>query len=219
MELRGKGKLWFMMFVVGLLAAFAYLIYQSGQLRAQPDQLRAQIAALSKDNQMLKRKNEQLSYIHFLSVEFSMDPTIVALVDHSSREHMKNGGPEWKLVRTPEFMSYVMLSLIYAESKGNTKRLEDSPRSGSRLQSNMVMSRLSSYTNQKLILLLLSNTSTTCSKNIEETSPLHFTLGIVEAARSTNFCFMVSHPKTVMLRKSTRLLSLTAETCRSITAK
>ncbi len=125
MELKEKGILWFMTFVVGLLVAFAYLIYQPDQLREDSDQLRDQIAALSKENQTLKNKNEQLSYINFLSVEFSMDPTIVTLVDHYSREHMKNGGAEWKLVRTPEFMSYIMLSLIYAESKGNSNAVGD----------------------------------------------------------------------------------------------
>ncbi len=125
MELKEKGILWFMTFVVGLLVAFAYLIYQPDQLREDSDQLRDQIAALSKENQTLKNKNEQLSYINFLSVEFSMDPIIVTLVDHYSREHMKNGGAEWKLVRTPEFMSYIMLSLIYAESKGKSNAVGD----------------------------------------------------------------------------------------------
>ena len=54
-----------------------------------------------------------------------MDPTIVTLVDRYSREYMKNGGPEWRLVRTPEFMSYIMLSLIYAESKGDASAIGD----------------------------------------------------------------------------------------------
>ena len=73
-------------------------------------------------------RNEHLSYINDLALEFSMDPAIVVLVDRYSREYMKEGGPEWRLVRNPEFMSYIMLSLIYVESKGNTHAVGDGGR-------------------------------------------------------------------------------------------
>jgi len=116
-----KGKWWFVALVVGLLAGFVFLIYQA-------DQLRDQIVVLSEQNQMLTEKTEQLSYVNDLAIEFSMDPAIVTLVDRYSREFMKNGGPEWRLVRTPEFMSYLMLSLIYVESKGNTNAIGDDGR-------------------------------------------------------------------------------------------
>ena len=57
-----------------------------------------------------------------------MASTIVTLVDRYSREYMRKSGPEWRLVRTPEFMSYIMLSLIYVESKGNTHAVGDGGR-------------------------------------------------------------------------------------------
>ena len=118
MRLQETGKWWFVALIVGLLAGFVYLIDQA-------DQLRDQIVVLSEQNKMLAEKSEHLSYVNDLAIEFSMDPTIVTLVDRYSREYMKNGGPEWRLVKTPEFMSYVMLSLIYVESKGNTDAFGD----------------------------------------------------------------------------------------------
>ena len=100
--------------VLGFLASGRYWMGQQDQ------RVKDQISGLQQENEMLVRRNEQLSYINGLAVEFSMDPTIVALVDRYSREYMRKSGPEWRLVRTPEFMSYIMLSLIYVESKGNT---------------------------------------------------------------------------------------------------
>jgi hypothetical protein len=116
--LKESGKWCLVALIVGLLAGWAYWIYQT-------DQLRDQLALLSEQNQMLMEKSEHLSYVNDLAVEFSMDPAIVTLVDRYSREYMEDGGPEWRLVRTPEFMSYMMLSLIYVESKGNTEAVGD----------------------------------------------------------------------------------------------
>ncbi|MCZ6768855.1 MAG: lytic transglycosylase domain-containing protein [Acidobacteria bacterium] len=118
MKLQLKENWWFVALTVALLAGFVYLIDQA-------DQLRDQIAVLSEQNLILTEKTEHLSYVNDLAIEFSMDPAIVILIDRFSREYMKNGGPEWRLVRTPEFMSYIMLSLIYVESKGNTHAVGD----------------------------------------------------------------------------------------------
>lgn len=118
MKLQDKGKWWFVVLIAGLMAGFVYLIDQA-------DQLRDQIVVMSEQNQMLTEETERLSYINDLAIEFSMDPAIVTLVDRYSREYMKGSGPEWRLVRTPEFMSYIMLSLIYVESKGNSDAVGD----------------------------------------------------------------------------------------------
>ena len=116
-----KGEWWFVALMVGVLAGFVFLIDQAHQLKDQ-------IVVLSEQNQMLTEKAEHLSYVNDLAIEFSMDPAIVTLVDRYARQYMKNGGPEWRLVRTPEFMSYMMLSLIYVESKGNTEATGDDGR-------------------------------------------------------------------------------------------
>ena len=118
MSLQKQGKWWLVGLIGGLLAGCVYLTYQA-------DQLRDQVAVLIEQNQLLTEKTEHLSYVNDLAIEFSMDPAIVTLIDRYSRDHMKNGGPEWRLVRTPEFMSYIMLSLIYVESKGNTHAVGD----------------------------------------------------------------------------------------------
>lgn len=118
MKLQDTGKWWFVVLIAGLMAGFVYLIDQA-------DQLRDQIVVMSEQNQMLTEETERLSYINDLAIEFSMDPAIVTLVDRYSREYMKGSGPEWRLVRTPEFMSYIMLSLIYVESKGNSDAVGD----------------------------------------------------------------------------------------------
>jgi len=118
MKLQDKGKWGFVALIAGLMAGFVYLIDQA-------DQLRDQIVVMSEQNQMLTEETERLSYINDLAIEFSMDPAIVTLVDRYSREYMKGSGPEWRLVRTPEFMSYIMLSLIYVESKGNSDAVGD----------------------------------------------------------------------------------------------
>jgi len=117
-RLQETGKWWFVALIAALLAGLVFSIHQA-------DQLRDQIAVLSEQNQMLTVKFEHLSYVNDLAIEFAMEPTIVTLVDRYSREYMRNGGPEWRLVRTPEFMSYIMLSLIYVESKGNTHAVGD----------------------------------------------------------------------------------------------
>ncbi len=118
MRLQGKRKLWLVALIFGVLAGFVFMTYQAFQLRDQ-------IVVLSEQNQMLTEKTEHLSYVNDLAIEFSMDPAIVTLVDRYAREFMKNGEAEWRLVRTPEFMSYIMLSLIYVESKGNTHAIGD----------------------------------------------------------------------------------------------
>ena len=124
MSIKEVGKWSLVTLLVGLLPS-VYCINQSYQLRQQSVQFEEEKAALSEENQTLKEEIERLSYVYDLAVEFSMDPKIVVLVDNYSREYMKDGGPEWRLIRTPEFMSYIMLSLIYVESKGNTHAVGD----------------------------------------------------------------------------------------------
>lgn len=107
---------------VGLLLGWFAFSYHSSQLNHQLSQ---EIRRLGEQNETLRTENKQLSYINDLAVEFSMDPFIVTLVDHHSRKFLKKDEPEWRLAKTPEFLTYLMLSLIYAESKGDPNTIGD----------------------------------------------------------------------------------------------
>ena len=112
-------------FAIGLLGGGFFLVDEANRLREHIATLSNQNQALTHKNQELTQANEKLSYVIDLATEFSVDPVIVTLVDHYAREYMKETEPEWRLVRTPEFMTYIMLSLIYVESNGNTHAIGD----------------------------------------------------------------------------------------------
>ena len=101
------------------------MVYQANHLRQQVATLSEENQALSQLHQVLTQRNEKLSYFYDLATEFSIDPAVVTLVDHYARDYMSHDGPEWRLVRTPEFMTYIMLSLIYVESKGDPSAVGD----------------------------------------------------------------------------------------------
>lgn len=82
-------------------------------------QVKREISQIEEQNKQLYRENKQLRYINDLAVEFSMDPFIVALVDHYSRNFLKENEPEWRVLKTPELMTCLMLALINMESEGN----------------------------------------------------------------------------------------------------
>lgn len=83
------------------------------------------IGQLERENEALREESGHLRYINDLAVEFSTNPLIVTVIDQYSREYLRNEGPEWRLLRTPEFVTYIMLSLIYAESKGDPTAVGD----------------------------------------------------------------------------------------------
>jgi hypothetical protein len=112
-------------FAIGLLGGGLFLVDEANQLRDHIATLSNENQALVHKNQVLTQTEEKLRYVYDLATEFSIDPVIVTLVDHYARENMREDEPEWRLVRTPEFMTYVMLSLIYVESNGNTHAVGD----------------------------------------------------------------------------------------------
>ena len=121
MSLGEKAKWLLVVLVVGMLVGFLSL----GRYieRAQID-----ISALEEQNHVLLKELERVHYINDLALEFSVEPMIVTLVDHYSREYLKKDGPEWRLLKTPEFLTYIMLSLIRTESRGNPAAVGDSGR-------------------------------------------------------------------------------------------
>ena len=117
---------------VALLAGFLSMVYQVQRLDRRVDglvrtneRLSARNQAIETQNVALRTQADQLSYVNDLAIEFSINPAIVTLVDHYSRQFMAGSGPEWRLLRTPEFMTYIMLSLIHTESRGNPAAIGD----------------------------------------------------------------------------------------------
>ncbi len=116
---------WLLGLFMTLLGGFLFLVVQGHYLRNEVATLSQFNQTLSQKNQVLSQNNENLRYYYDLATEFALDPMIVTLVDQYARESMSDNGPEWRLVRTPEFMTYIMLSLIYVESKGDTFAVGD----------------------------------------------------------------------------------------------
>lgn len=63
---------------------------------------------------------EHLQSILDLSIEFHFDPTIVMLVDHHSRLNVDRSVRAWSIIKSPEMMTHITLSLIEIESNGKT---------------------------------------------------------------------------------------------------
>jgi len=124
MNLKRQEK-WVLGLFITLLGGFLFLVVQDHYLRNDVATLSQENQTLSQRNQVLSHNNENLRYYYDLATEFAIDPMIVTLVDQYARESMSDNGPEWRLVRTPEFMTYIMLSLIYVESKGDTFAVGD----------------------------------------------------------------------------------------------
>lgn len=123
MSLKARVAWWTSLMLVGLLGAgWVSFAYQSENVRRQ---LLSTIEQVSQEKQVLLKENERLRYIQNLAVEFSMEPGIVTVVDYYSRQYVQKDKPEWRLLKTPEFMTYIMLSLIYAESKGDPNAIGD----------------------------------------------------------------------------------------------
>ena len=65
-----------------------------------------------------QKEKARLEYQAALSLEFDLSLVIVRAVDRRSREIVDPSEPEWRLIRTHEFCTYLLLSLIRAESGG-----------------------------------------------------------------------------------------------------
>lgn len=78
----------------------------------------------------MEEHSEHLQRIYNLSVEFGFDPLIVELVADEAEKIMQPTEPttiseEWRLIQTPKYLTYLMLSLIAVESNGNTWAVGD----------------------------------------------------------------------------------------------
>jgi len=61
-----------------------------------------------------------------LATEFHFDPYIVILVRHEAKKMYKEDESAWRFIQTPDYAAYLMLSVIYVESKGDPNQIGDS---------------------------------------------------------------------------------------------
>ncbi|MEE8348907.1 MAG: lytic transglycosylase domain-containing protein [Acidobacteriota bacterium] len=118
--------------IVAFLTGFFSMVYQVERLDRRVERLVKSNESLSSENLTLNTQNaalqaraRQVTHINHLATEFSMDPSIVTLVDRYAHKFMNSAGTEWRLLRTPEFLTYIMLSLIHTESRGNPDAIGD----------------------------------------------------------------------------------------------
>jgi len=71
---------------------------------------------------------QRREFIRQLSEEFGIEKDIVSIVERFAQSNVNSADPEWRLVQTPEFLTHIMLSLIYAESKGDVSAVGDAGR-------------------------------------------------------------------------------------------
>ncbi len=72
----------------------------------------------------LVRENEHFRYIHQLAIEFGLDPKIVMTVDNLAGEYWQPDEMHYRLLNR-ELYTYMFLSLIWAESKGDPQAIGD----------------------------------------------------------------------------------------------
>lgn len=82
----------------------------------------------SAHGQRAEEQRRRIIFVHELAREFGLSPELVGLVDQFSRRHVDRNLPEWRLIQTPHFMTYVMLSIIQTESEGRPDAVGDDGR-------------------------------------------------------------------------------------------
>ena len=112
--------------LVALIALLgALLLRPAGTSGESPMAIAERILQLQTLNDELAAENARLQLIQDLSSEFSMDAGIVAVVEKYARQYVDPSKAEWRLIQTPEFMTYLMLSVIHAESRGKVRAVGD----------------------------------------------------------------------------------------------
>ncbi len=103
--------------VIGLVISVAAVIWEAKTGYDLDKQFQSQVA-------QLLRENARLRYIQQLSIEFSFDPKIIMTVDQLAGEYVKPDELGYRLL-SREFLTYLFLSLIWAESKGDPAAIGD----------------------------------------------------------------------------------------------
>ena len=90
-------------------------------LSARPSRVDSDATSYQYEMAFLQRDYQELQRTFDLAVVFRFDPVIVKIVQHYSKVYVDSSDIKYQLIRTPDQMSYYMLSLIYAESLGKAR--------------------------------------------------------------------------------------------------
>lgn len=111
--------------IVGALVGLAcgWVLFSS-QPSSADDHVQDSVQKIQKTAEESEEDDAE-AFVAELADEFRMDPHIVTLVHDLSMEYVDPSKQEWRLLRTPEALSYLMLCVIHAESRGDPSAVGD----------------------------------------------------------------------------------------------
>ncbi len=113
---------------LGLACGWGFsLLFRAGSL-PEPPALPEPTPAVQRAQQEAQEPTEHEQFIQELAGEFRLEPEIVRIVHQHSLQYVDPSLPEWRLLRSPEALSYIMISMIHAESRGNPTAVGDEGR-------------------------------------------------------------------------------------------
>lgn len=113
---------------IGAALGVAATIYHFQDTESQIRSLEQAKQQLEVDKAQLESEKQHLKFVADMANQFSITPYIVDIVYRESQDSVDPTKAEWRLIQTPEFMTYLMLSVIHAESKGNPQAVGDNGR-------------------------------------------------------------------------------------------
>jgi len=100
-----------------------YYHFRDSEVRIQA--LESAHQGLELANAELEAEKLHLEFVADMATQFGVPPNIVDIVHQESLAAVDPTKPEWRLIQTPQFMTYLMLSVIHAESKGDPLAVGD----------------------------------------------------------------------------------------------
>ena len=114
--------------VIGLACGWALSLQLNSDSLSAPPPAEESGAEIILMEEGFSLQDLQEAFIKDLATEFRIDPYIVRLVHEQSLRQVDQQASEWRLLRTPESVTYLLLSVIHAESRGNPNAVGDNGR-------------------------------------------------------------------------------------------
>ena len=125
MEISNTRIVVYSVIVILTVALVGFLTLSTVRLGTEKLDLATELRLTQQDLRDRKEENKDLFYIRDLAIEFGMTPSTVLLIDHYAREVCCDNDLTFRLVQSHQFLTFVVLSLVYAESKGDYSAVGD----------------------------------------------------------------------------------------------